>query len=73
VNQADAFDNILRRLDVTFRSGLDDEKPARMKELVSKFCRSKKDTPRDYIWRFDNLIARLQEVRMVLPDDLVGY
>ena len=73
LDRSTAFDAILARLDTPFQYDEDDEKPARIEELVSQFNRLKNETLRDYILRFENLQARLSEVKLVMPDELMGY
>ena len=73
LDQKDAFEQILKRLDVPFQYDEDDEKPARIEELVNLFYRTKNETLREYLLRFENLIARLGEVRLTLPEELLGH
>ena len=68
-----AFDVLLEALDKLYRYDENVEQPNRCEEFFNAFCRKKGETLQDYLHRHRQLVLKLQEVQLPLPDGLVGW
>ena len=68
-----AFDVLLGALDKLYRYDENVEQPQRCEEFFNSFSRKKTETLQQYLHRHRQLVLKLQEVQLPLPDGLIGW